>query len=1113
MRPGAFAAGVRPEPDTLDMVVDAVLAAPHGGKKSSLQSGDHVAGRFRIVRLLGRGGMGEVYEAEDLELREQVAIKTVRPDVAEDGATLARFQREIALSRKVTHPNVCRVYDMFRHSQMDGGSLLLVSMEFLQGTTLSEHLACFGPFTIQEALPLVRDITEALGAAHAAGVIHRDLKPNNIMLVKESGKGGLRAVVTDFGLAIGVDRALDKFSLAATAEGFFVGTPAYMSPEQVEGKTATIRSDLYSLGLVLYEMVTGQAAFSGLNAFSIAAKRLTDPAPNPLQLVRDLPPGWVHAIGRCLERDPVARWESAGDVFLLLEGADRDTTGSTTVRSNRKWWTALVGGLAILATLGLGGALLQRLYFRGARVAGGRQSAAVLSLQDQKGDAPWLSPVLAEMLSSELAAGEKIRMVPSSQVQRAQKDLGLNRPAEIQRGECRKLQEILSADYLIIGKYTAEGIGVDRKLHLELRLADARTGGDLQILSEDGDETGLFDLVVRAGSKLREQLSLSSLSAEQAEAVRARLPMDPEAARCFGRGLEKLQNSDPEGARLELSRAVDLEPGHALSHSHLSAAWNAIGNEVRARDEAERAFRLADKLGLEDRSLVEARHLELQGQWDKAVNLYSQLASAHPDDLEHGLRLAATQTSGGKPTEALVTLAALRRLPSGADPRVDYREALANSALGEFGRQRESAARAAEKAARIGARWLAATSRLREADALQKLGNVAQAEKAYELALKGFLDLDDKSGSAQTEADYAWLLVEKGELSRADQMLSRSLLTFQNLGHRFGMATALNGLANLAQLQGDLQSSCKRFEDALALLREIDRKIDVATVLNNLGTIRHSAGRLVDALPLLRESLTLAQSVHAKDKVVLSLCSLGCLQRDLGRFREARQSLEEAIRLARESRDQDKLAFALGQLAGIDAMEGSESQGASHLEEALSVQAALDGKDAPSLNLRRAEFLERAGHLKEAGTAFGGALAKAIAARDRETEKAARLGLVKVAIDEGALDGLGAFKVFAADLAKSQIQEERIYGRILLALAEWRWNVQGSEAQLSILQEEVRHTGDFLTEMELRILLARLKSATAPGKAPRALFEGIRKDAEARGLRIISKKVDGLFRG
>lgn len=258
--------------------------------------GEKVADRFRIIRFLGEGGMGQVYKAEDEVLGGPVALKTIRPEIASDQATLERFRREVKLARSVTDENVCRVYDLdHRHVPP------FVTMELLVGETLSKRLQRAGKMSGAEALPLIQQMAQGLHAAHTQGIIHRDFKPGNVIITRLS-TGTERAKVTDFGLARTVE--------GESSMGLF-GTPSYLAPEQLEGIQATVASDIYALGVVMYEMVTGTKP---------EFQRLTEPAPSPRKKAPDLDKSFEATILRCLERNPARRFASAADVIPAIHG-------------------------------------------------------------------------------------------------------------------------------------------------------------------------------------------------------------------------------------------------------------------------------------------------------------------------------------------------------------------------------------------------------------------------------------------------------------------------------------------------------------------------------------------------------------------------------------------------------------------------------------------------------------------------------------------------------------------------------------------------------------------------------------------------------------------------
>ncbi|MCG8462347.1 MAG: serine/threonine-protein kinase, partial [Holophagales bacterium] len=301
--------------------------------KLTVHPGTRVADRFTILRFIAEGGMGEVYEALDEVLGERVALKFLSHRNVGDESVARRFRREIQLARKVTHPNVCRLFDVFTHTVSVPGleeplDVAFVTMELLRGETLEDRIARGGPLSEDEALPIVVQMGRALQAAHDAGVIHRDFKSNNVMLVP--GKSGrVRAVVTDFGLARSMLPS-DPTRTPLTADQLILGTAEYMSPEQIQGEPVSPKSDLYALGVVMFEMLTGEKPYSAPNPMQLLVKRVSEPPARP----RDFRPGiseaWETTIMACLAEDPEERPASVSEVLMglgLTEAIDGLGTG------------------------------------------------------------------------------------------------------------------------------------------------------------------------------------------------------------------------------------------------------------------------------------------------------------------------------------------------------------------------------------------------------------------------------------------------------------------------------------------------------------------------------------------------------------------------------------------------------------------------------------------------------------------------------------------------------------------------------------------------------------------------------------------------------------------
>jgi tetratricopeptide (TPR) repeat protein len=293
-------------------------------------SGDVLAARYEIQRFIAFGGMGEVYEAEDQELGQRIAIKALRSELAREDHLLW-VKREVQAARRVQHPNVCRVFDLVQTQTPSRDSVVFLTMELLEGETLSEKLRREGPLSERQAFPLIRQMVAALSAAHQAGVVHRDLKTGNVLLVPRAG-GAPRVVITDFGLARQVpsDRraTVTKWS-PGSMEGY--GTPAYMAPEQIQSGRVGPAADVYAFGVVLYEMLTGDLPYPEDSPLAMAVKKTRERPLAPERLTPALRPTWSAAILRCLEADPKRRFSDVREVLTHLETRSR----------GRLWWRLL----------------------------------------------------------------------------------------------------------------------------------------------------------------------------------------------------------------------------------------------------------------------------------------------------------------------------------------------------------------------------------------------------------------------------------------------------------------------------------------------------------------------------------------------------------------------------------------------------------------------------------------------------------------------------------------------------------------------------------------------------------------------------------------------------
>ncbi len=320
---------------------DNILDRPPG----ELQPGEVLADRFELRRLAGEGGMGQVWVAFDRQLREEVAIKTIRHSVGSGPEAADRFKRELQLARRIAHPNVCKVFDLFEDSAR-GWPRLFLTMELLAGETLAARLKREGRLTPAETGAIIRAVAAGVNAAHESGVVHRDLKPANIFL--STGLDGKeRTVVTDFGLA---RSAPGSASGSNTESGIVAGTPDYMAPEQIRGDKSTPATDVYALGLIYFEMVKGQRPYEGRNTLDSWMRRVREGPPKLAGQVADLPPRADAFVAKCLDYEPAARFANAIEAVETLEGARPMDGGSGAWRPALRW--TAIACAALLAAWG-----------------------------------------------------------------------------------------------------------------------------------------------------------------------------------------------------------------------------------------------------------------------------------------------------------------------------------------------------------------------------------------------------------------------------------------------------------------------------------------------------------------------------------------------------------------------------------------------------------------------------------------------------------------------------------------------------------------------------------------------------------------------------------------
>jgi TolB-like protein len=431
-------------------------------------------GHYRVQEQIGAGGMGGVYRAHDEHLERDVALKMLPPGFLADETARRRFRHEALALSKLNHPNIATVFDFDTEGGVD-----FLAMELIHGLRLSDRMQG-GPLSDAEIVRLGSQLAEGLATAHAEGVIHRDLKPGNLMITPEG-----RLKILDFGLAVLVQPDCEADTTHSLEAATVAGTLPYMSPEQLRGLPPDTRSDVYAAGAVLYEMATGRRPFPQSQHAELIGAILHEPPMLPRTRNRGLSAGLERVVMKALDKEPLHRYQSARELLIAIEGAGGVWSGAR-LRWREATAIAAAAIVALAAALDVGG-IRDRLW-RGAPPARetstsngrlrARRAVAVLGFQNLSGrpDAAWLSMALSEMLTTELAAGEQLRTIPGENISQMKINLALADADSYGKTTLAKIRDNLGTDHVVVGSYVPLGGG---QLRLDLRLQDAVAGETL----------------------------------------------------------------------------------------------------------------------------------------------------------------------------------------------------------------------------------------------------------------------------------------------------------------------------------------------------------------------------------------------------------------------------------------------------------------------------------------------------------------------------------------------------------------------------------------------------------------------------------------------------------
>ena len=774
-----------------DETLPAGAAIPRTGDLSLMMPGTVFAGRYEILAILGRGGMGAVYKAKDLELDREVALKVVRAELTADPEILLRFKQELILARQVTDRNIIRIFDLG-----ESGGIKFITMEYIEGQNLHEILLHRGKLEVAEAVEITEQVAGGLAAAHREGIIHRDLKPGNIMRDRNG-----RVVVMDFGLA------RTTAGDGMTRPGAMMGTLEYMSPEQAQGKDVKASSDIFSVGLILYELLAGVTPFHAESAIASLVMRTQQRAVPLIDVDRNIPGPLSNIVAKCLEKDPAHRYQTADELRADLrawQGDKKTSASALRLRMNRlsgvSWKPiALSAVLVVVLAAGLGW-LLSRRNQGSESISHAPVSVLVADFTNHTGD-PLLDNTLEPMVNLGLEGASFINAYS--------------------RGDARKLAQKLPNPTNKLDEQAARLVAVNQGISAVIT-GEINLRGDTYNISAVALDAVSGKVLAKSDINVSNKqdilASLPKLAAPIRKALGDRTPASvqfDEVSGGFTASSLEAVHQDAIGGELQFAgrfqdafeafqKAVQLDPKFARAYSGMAAMAQNLGHSEDAVKYMKQAMEHVDRMTERERYRNRGLYYLTTGDWQHCVQEYTQLVAHYPADRvgQNNLATCYTQVrNASKAVEAAQHAVAI--VPKGVGPRLNL--AFISAFAGDFvGSERE--ARAA-----IGINPSAWPAYLVLAESQYGQGKIDKAAEAYH-------QLESYGPAAASTANdgLADLAAWQGKYAEAERLLKEGAATAAAAKMTDSAARKYAALASVETLQGNRAAALANLDKALA---------------------------------------------------------------------------------------------------------------------------------------------------------------------------------------------------------------------------------------------------------------------------------------------------------
>jgi serine/threonine protein kinase/tetratricopeptide (TPR) repeat protein len=1001
---------------------------------TTLQPGTVLAQRYEIVQILGQGGMGAVYKATDLELNRTVALKVIRPDLARDRAIVDRFKQELLLAHQVTHRNVIRIYDL---SESDG--MKFITMEYVEGDNLLTLLHQKKKFSPEESVEIMQQVCRALEAAHSVDVIHRDLKPQNIMRDKTG-----RILVMDFGLA----RTLEGDGM--TQSGALVGTMEYMSPEQALGKPLDQRSDIFALGLIFYEMLTGQMPFKADSTIASLIRR-TQEQVSPVSDHDDtIPRSLSDIVTKCLERDVELRYKTAAELLVDLETWQGKRAGATLSFEPKigPWgrtipWPSITAGIIVIV-LAISGYRFRDKLFQPSPAqtsAAPAVSLAILPFRNASGDPSldWLGSSLAEMLSTDVGQSSRLRAVSADRLHQMFTDLHISPGTVLDPATIRRVADFSNSDRVVWGQYAKFG----DQIRIDATLQDIKNDRAIPLKIEVPSEKEIPGAVDRLAESIRQKLALPENVLKELKASSFQPNSSSmEALRDYNQGVGFQRDGKNLEAQKRLEAATKADPNFALAFSKLAQTYSSLGYDGKAQQSAEKAVTLSQNLPEAEKYLISAIRFQITKNFPEAIKAYENLAKTSPDDTDVQSALAALYEEAGdltkatqynqailkaNPKDITATLAVGRLAINGGKPQasldplnraltlsvqLDNREQKAASlhliglAYWRMNKPEDALRNYQEELAiwrALGQKGGIALSLNETAKVQVLLGDNKSALSNFQQALEMRREIDDKRGLGDTLVDMGNFYLDRGDHDQALKMYKEALQIQRDLGDEGMQAICLNNIGAVYFEKAQYEDARAYYQQALQLREKAKVPRDIVESVHNLAETSVRMGQYDLAVSQYMRALDLWRSIDDTRGAAIESYTLGMMFDYQGRFGAAINSKQDALKTFQELKDKTYwMAEIEGGYGDALTLAGRGDEASSYLNDALSLSRELKNQGMESQTLAfQGNVPYFRGDSKSARALYEQALQAATHSKEPDRILTAKVALAKVDAQEG----------------------------------------------------------------------------------------------------------------